>query len=446
MSAAREHYRAQFAQREAELPGATLPWLRRQRAEALERFAERGLPTLRDEDWKYTNVAAIEKRPFETRPAAANGLAAREVARFALDRCQRVVFVNGRFVPELSRLDALAGATIGSLAAALAREPGRVEAVLAAEPAAAHGFAALNAAFWSDGLWIDLAPGTVVEAPLHALYLTLPDGGASPATFPLNVVSAAGGAGVTLLEHYVGPDDAIYLTDAVTRIVAGEGATVRHMRLQQEGRRAFHIAEVGAAQATGSRFDSLALAFGAMLSRAGIATRFDGEGCSTELLGLYVGDGRRHFDHHTLIDHAHPRGVSREFYKGVLDGAARAVFNGRVVVRPDAQRTDALQANHNLLLSDEAEVDTKPQLEIYADDVKCSHGATVGQIDPVQRFYLRARGIDDAQAQALLVRAFAAEIVERVRFAPLRARLQGLLPGQIADEMGVSPCAEPVTN
>ena len=419
---------AAFGERQARLAGASLPWLRCARSDALERFAVLGLPTTRDEDWKYTSVAAIERRVFGiAAEASPDRQLAAVVARHALDGTHRLVFVDGHYVPALSHVGALpAGARVGSLALAVTAYPDRLAESFANDGAADSGFGALNAALWSDGAWIELAPGVELELPVHLLFLTTCN---DLASFPHNLIHAGAGAAVTLIEHHAGPDDASYLTDAVTRIVLGQGARVAHTKLQQEGRRSFHIAAIHAEQAQDSRFGSHAFAFGGQLARSEIATRFGAEGCEAQLVGLYVGSGRQHVDHHTCVDHARPRGTSREIYKGVLDGNSRAVFNGRVIVRADAQQTDAQQSNRNLLLSDSAEIDTKPQLEIWADDVKCAHGATVGQLDADQLHYLRSRGIDEAAARALLIRAFAADTLGGIEHAGLRARLQTLLPG-----------------
>lgn len=420
---ARERYREQFDELASRLPGARLPWLVRARARAFERYATVGLPTLRDEDWKYTNVAALDKRAFDF-AAEADEAATSQLATLALPGCARLVFVDGRHAPALSRLGSLPrGVAVGSLAAALAARPERFEAWLGAD-APGTGFTALNAALWMDGAWVELAPGVALDTPLQLIFLTTR---AESASCPRNLIHLGEGARAEVIEQHVGLDEAAYFTNAYTDIVLDHGASLTHAKLQEEGRRAFHIADIRVRQGRDSRLVSHSFALGGQLSRCDLATRFDAEGCEATLLGLYLAAGRQHMDHHTRIDHAQPQGTSRQLYKGVLDGAARAVFNGRVVVHADAQGSDAQQANRNLLLSREAEVDTKPQLEIYADDVKCSHGATVGQLDPAQIFYLRSRGVDEAAARALLTYAFAAEVVERVECAPLRQRLEHLL-------------------
>ena len=427
-------YRSQFAQAGPRLVGARLPWLQQARARAFERFAELGFPTLRDEDWKYTSVATLDKRAFRFAPASLNGVSADQVGELALAASHLLVFVNGWHSAGLSRLGRLPrGAEVDSLAAVVAERPDRFEALLTRDAESpVNGFTALNTAFWADGAYIDLAAGCALDEPVHLLFITTD---ADLAVQPRNIIHAGAGAWVEVIEHYVGANDAAYFTNAVTQIQADAGATVVHTKLQQEGSRGHHIADIRAEQRQGSRFTSQSFALGGLLSRNDIATRLDAPGCEATLIGLYLAGGRQHMDHHTRIDHLKPQGTSREFYKGVLDGASRAVFNGRVIVHADAQKTDAQQSNRNLLLSDDAEVDTKPQLEIYADDVKCSHGATVGQLDAEQIYYLRSRGVDDASARALLTYAFAADLATRVSCTPLRTRLEQLLRGRLPEQV-----------
>jgi Fe-S cluster assembly protein SufD len=430
----RDLYREQFVEIAPTLAGARLPWLARARTRAFERYAAAGLPTLRDEDWKYTSVAALEKRAFNFAAGSPGGVDPAQLASLALPGCARLVFVNGRHAPALSQLGALPqGVAVGSLAAALAARPERFESWLGgAAETPGTGFTALNAALWADGACIELAPGTALEAPLQLLFITTRG---DLAVCPRNLIHLGAGAHAEIVEQHVDIDEAAYFTNAYTEIVLERGATLTHSKLQQESRRAWHIADIRALQGRDSRFTSQSFALGGLLSRCDIATRLDAEGCEATLLGLYLADGRQHMDHHTRIDHARPHGTSRQLYKGMLDGAARAVFNGKVIVHPDAQGSDAQQSNRNLLLSPQAEVDTKPQLEIYADDVKCSHGATVGQLDAEQIFYLRTRGVDEASARALLTFAFAAEVVGKVGLAALRARLEALLRGRLPEQV-----------
>jgi len=417
---------ADFERIAPSLPGAGTPWLARLRRDALERFAASGIPTRREEAWKHTSLAALEKAAFTAQPDGSE----RPVAGAGLDglafdglETHRLVFVDGRYVPALSRRGTLpSGVTLHALGEMLADAPAELEPFLA-PASAATVFSDLNIAFMSDGLYLRLARDSAVPDPIHLVFLAT---AAGRAVHPRNLVVAAPGAQATIIEHYAG-GDAAYFTNAVTHIVAGDGASIEHYRMQEEGPRALHIGAVHATQGRSSRLHSHSIALGAALARADITTSFDAEGCDATLDGLYVAGGRQHVDHHTRIDHARLHGTSREHYRGLLDGAARAVFNGKVVVHAGAQKTDARQANHNLLLSRGAEIDSQPQLEIYADDVKCAHGATVGQLDAQQLFYLRSRGIDEAAARSLLTHAFARAVIDRMRLAPVRARLERLL-------------------
>lgn len=447
-SNATEHFVDQYARFKATLPGMDLPWLRRDRDAAGRRFAELGLPTTRDEDWKYTRVSHLDSHPVDfARPEATEAMHP-TVEGWLLAGCQRLAFVDARLDLALSRRGTLPdGAVVDSLANVLATAPEHL-AHWFREPAgevadhgvvgiadhgvagiADHGFVALAAAAWSDGACIELPAGAIVDEPLHLLHVAATGDAALCAR---HLVCLGDGARATIVEHHVGSGDAAYLDDSLTDIVLGEGAVLTWVMLQEAGPRATHIAELRVEQAAGSRLEATSIALGARLSRTGITTRLAGEGAQATLDGLYLADGRRHVDHHTTIDHAAPGGKSRERFRGIVDGAARAVFNGRVIVRPDAQRSDAAQTNRNLLLSAQAEVDTKPQLEIWADDVQCSHGATVGQLDDAALFYLQSRGIPAATARALLIRAFADEIVAALQPPVIRGyvdqRLRALLP------------------
>lgn len=429
--ATRERYREQFVQLAPVLAGARLPWLGRARARAFERYALLGLPSPRDEEWKYTSVAALERHAYALATEASAGVDEAWLASLAIPGHQQLVFVNGRHQPALSTLGALPqGVVVGSLGEALAARPERFEVWLDAAADHGNGFAALNAALWADGAHVEVAAGCRLAAPLQILHLST---AADLAACPRSLIRLGAGAGAEIVEQHAGPDATPYFTNACTEIVLERGAALVHDTLQLAGARAHHIADIRVTQAADSRYLSRAFAFGALLSRTELAIRLDGEGCEATLLGLYLADRRQHVDHHTRIDHARPRGTSRQLYKGVLDGAGRAVFNGKVIVHADAQHSDARQANHNLLLSARAEVDTKPQLEIYADDVKCSHGATVGELDAAQTFYLRSRGMDAVAARALLTFAFANEVLAQVDRTELRIRLQQLLKRRLPD-------------
>ena len=406
------------------LPGHNLGWLRLAREVAIERFANSGFPTQRDEDWKYTSVAAIENTRFHLLPEPQHALLAGQVAAQALPDAHLLVFVNGFLDPGLSRLGRLPPGTIlGSLGYMLEQHPGRLEEVLVVDNAES-AFSDLNLAFMTDGAYVLLPPGAKIKAPVQLLFIASE---ANLAIQPRNLVLAAAGSSATIIEYHMAAREISYFTNAVTDIVLATGATIEHHKLQQESPTAFHIAAVNVSQEAKTRFVSSSFALGARLARVGINVRLQAEDAACDLDGLYITDGRQHIDHHTRIDHLQPRCTSREFYKGVLGGASRAVFNGRVVVHPDAQGSDALQSNHNLLLSENAEIDAKPHLEIWADDVKCSHGATVGQLDEAQVFYLRSRGIDQDSARTLLTRAFAREVIDRVHLPSLQEKLDALL-------------------
>lgn len=424
-----DFFREALRQCTATLPGNELPWLRNAREGAIEQFVSLGWPNAQQEDWKYTDVSPIAAPPWHFVPQDVGAIGDDDLRRLVdalvpdpVDHY--LVFVNGRHVPRLSKLGRLPrGVFAGSLAQALREMPERLEPFLAPRTYP-DAFAALNAAFFADGFVVLLPPGEVVDKPLHVLFLT---GEKDLAVQPFNVVLAGARSGWAIIEQYAGLSDEVYWTNAFTQVLADEEAHVQHYRLQQEGLKAFHLASVCAAQQRASSLVSHAFAFGGALSRTFICTSLDAEKAQTTLNGLYFVGARQHVDHHTRIDHVAPCGTSREYYRGVLDGAARGVFNGRVIVHPGAQHTDAHQANYNLLLSRNAEIDTKPQLEIYADDVKCTHGATVGQLDEDQLFYLRTRGVDERMARAVLTCAFARDIIERVQVRSLRERLESLL-------------------
>lgn len=410
-----------------DLPGQRLAWLGAARAAAIERFAGQGFPSLRDEEWKYTSVAAIENGGFNLLPPAVPAAAAELVAAHALPDSHLLVFVDGRLAPALCRLGRLpAGVVLGSLAQQLDDGEAFAAGPLLAPPASP--FVDLNLAFMADGAYLALPPGVRVAAPIQWLFIAAT---AQLASQPRNLVQAAAGSAATIVEQHVAVGAEAYFTNAVSDLELGPAAAIEHYKLQQESPQALHIASINVSQAADSRFLSAAYAFGGRLARTGIAVALQEPGAQCMLDGLYVVDGRQHVDHHTRIDHRQPGGTSREYYKGVLLGAARAVFSGRIVVHPAAQGSDAMQTNHNLLLSEQAEIDTQPQLEIWADDVQCSHGATVGQLDEDQVFYLRSRGLAEAAARALLTRAFAKEIIERAHPPALQERLDELLQARL---------------
>ncbi|MFV8823667.1 Fe-S cluster assembly protein SufD [Thauera sp. WH-2] len=438
-----------------DLPGADLPWLARLREDAIDRFADEGWPTTRRENWRHTSLAFMAQQVLVVREAvtpeavvaalraryqAARGAAhapARQGVESAPESAPEsaskdghwVIFVDGHFAPALSAIGGLPGGVrIGSLADALGQTPEAVEAAFG-EAGDGEAPAALNAALAADGAWIRLGRGVAVEPPIHLVFI-----GARVTDQHLrNLIVAETGAQATIVEHYPVGAAGSTLTTAVTRVLAAQDSHVTHLKLQQEAPEAIHLATIEAEQARGAVFASHSLSFGARLARHDIRTRLAGEGAEALLNGLYHADGRRHVDHHTRIDHARPQGTSREFYRGLLDGSARGVFTGRILVAQDAQRTDAMQRCDNLLLSRLAEADARPELEIYADDVKCAHGATVGQLDEDALFYLRSRGVDAVHARQLLTYAFAAEVLDRIAHAPLRALGRAALLERLPD-------------
>ncbi len=408
------HYLSDFERLEKD--GAA-PAVQRLRKAAIARFAELGFPGPRDEEWRFTPVAPLAKTPFRLAPPGGYGSAA------------------GRPLPE--------GAFVGRLDEALAKHPQLVEPHLGRyADYKRHVFVALNTAFLRDGLFVYVPPGRVVEQPifLDALVSAHNDG-VPYARYRRYLVVLGANARATVVERFGGPPGLTYLTNAVTEIVVGENAALEHYKVQEEGDAAFHMAVMQVQLARAARFASQAVTLGGAWVRNEVNAVFGGEGGECTLNGLYRAAGNQLVDNHTFIDHALPHCVSHELYKGILDGHARGVFNGKIFVRQDAQKTDAKQTNQTLLLSDDATINTKPQLEIYADDVKCTHGATVGQLDAEQAFYLRARGIGAEEARALLTFAFANDILERIQVASVRERLardflaaRGLPPADTDEE------------
>jgi Fe-S cluster assembly protein SufD len=404
-------------------------WLPGVRRAAIERFAAVGFPTSRDEEWRFTPVAPIARAEF--RPALPGTVTREALAPFLFGHAEwpQLVFVNGKYAPELSVVPALpSGVKLGNLASALRRDGALLERHLTrhARPETTP-FAALNTAFMRDGALVYVPPGTVLDDPIHLLFVTSPDAGGSVA-YPRNLVIVERGARASVVESYVTlAEGASYFTNAVTEVVSGEDAWTEHTRIQRESERAYHMGFTHVDQARGSHYRSFTLAMGGAIARHNLHVRLNAPGIETLMYGLYLARGEQVVDNHTAIYHDQPNCNSWEVYKGVLSDRARAVFNGKVFVKPEAQKTDAKQTNRNLLLSPTAKVDTKPQLEIFADDVKCTHGATVGFLDPLSLFYLRSRGIPPETAQRVLTYAFAAEVVDEVALAPVREELTRLV-------------------
>ncbi|MDZ7735273.1 MAG: Fe-S cluster assembly protein SufD [Gammaproteobacteria bacterium] len=426
-----EHYQSEYARLIGELSHDPL---RDERKAALERFAATGLPTRKVEAWKYTDVRPIAKRSFDNlQPAPAVDDEQIKELRFGNLDCHELIFINGRFNAELSRLDELAsGIRVRSMAAALAEQSSGIEDRLGrCLKENLHAFTDLNTAFMQDGAVIEIDHGVNTDKPIVLLYLDSATE-VPTASHPRTLVTLGQGAGATLVESFIGLDDTSEnLTNNVTEIELADNSRLDHYKIVQGGLKGFHVGSINVRQGRDSHYESHSLALSGNLTRTDINTRLEAEGATAILNGLYMIGGRQHVDHHTRIDHLVPHTNSEENYRGVLDDNARAVFNGKVYVHRDAQKTDAQQSNANLLLSKTAEVDTKPELEIYADDVKCSHGATVGQLDETALFYLRSRAIDEATARSLLTFAFASEVIGRIRLKPIRERLEHIVLGKL---------------
>jgi Fe-S cluster assembly protein SufD len=411
-------------------PAAEPVWVARRRRDALVRFQDLGFPTIRDEEWRFTNVAPIAEGQFVLARNGAQSIVPADLAAFGLPGAvATVVFVNGRYVANLSRIDRLpAGVQVSNFV-----EASGLEAHLG-QLASADGqaFSALNTAFLADGAYVHVPASTAIEGPIQVLFVTAGEGVPTMAHPRLLIVMEASSQ-ASVVESHVGIRADRYFTNAVTEIVAAENATLNHYRVQRESAASFHVGGVLVRAARNSNVACHSIALGGAIVRNDVTVVLDGEGGFGTLNGLYLGDGTRLVDNHTTIDHAQAHCGSREVYKGILGGHSRAVFNGRIIVRQDAQKTDARQTNKALLLSGDAQINTKPQLEIFADDVKCTHGAAVGQMDEDAIFYLRARGMSAEEARLILVHAFAGDVLNQMPLETLRHQIEQelsrLLPG-----------------
>ena len=425
-----DNFLASFRELEKKLSGKQPSWLSRIRRKAMERFVELGFPTTRNEEWKFTSVAPLAKIPFGPAVQESPAWNSKDLAPAWLGEGlrNRLVFVNGHYSESLSSIGNLPrGVLGGSLAAALQQADGRLEEHLTRYAVYRdHAFVALNTALWQDGAYLRIPKGIVVEEPILLLYVSTP-GKQATVSHPRTLVVADRDAQLTLIESYAGLPEGVCFSNAVTEIVAGENVLIDHYKLQQENERSYHFATLQVHQEQSAQVSSCSISLNGALVRNDVNVTLDAAGAECTLNGLYVADGRQHVDNHTSIDHAKPHGSSRQLYKGILSGRAAGVFNGKVIVRKDAQKTNAVQSNKNLLLSKDAGINTKPQLEILADDVRCTHGATVGQIDPEAVFYLCSRGIGREEAQNLLTYAFAGEVLEQIRPAPVRTRVKNAL-------------------
>jgi Fe-S cluster assembly protein SufD len=408
-------------------------WLRALRDRGFARFCEAGFPTTKNEDWRFTNVNAIAQTPFQlARDARQLGA----IYGDTLDACRipgaacQLVFLNGRFAAELSELGSLPeGVRVESLAQGIAHDGKSLESHLGHYlNIERDAFAALNTAFIEDGAYVYLPRRTVLEAPIYFLFISIPTQHPEM-TNPRNLIVAEDATEASIVEDYVSLGSGISFSNVVTELVAGENAVISHYLLEREDRQAFNVSTLRTQQGRSANVSSHSVLLGGGLVRNNVHPVLAGEGGECLINGLFIGNGSQHMDNYMLVEHASPHCSSRQFYNGILDGHSHGVFHGRIIVHKDAQKTDAKQTNRNLLLSDDAQIDTKPQLEIYADDVKCTHGATIGQVEENALFYLRSRGIDEASARSLLLLAFANECLDRMKCLPVREYLQDLVQG-----------------
>jgi Fe-S cluster assembly protein SufD len=410
-------------------------WLEDLRARGASRFATLGIPTVRDEDWRFTNVTPLSAIDFA--PAGAISGAAERLIGFAYtDAPVRLVIVNGRFDTTLSRTKGLpAGLQAGSLATALNEHADIVQRYFGQlADFTSRSFAALNTAFVQDGAFIHIPDGVVLDTPIHVVFVSGADG-ATVMAHPRTLIVAAANSEARIIESYIGTPGETYFNNAVSEVFVGDNAAIDHYKVQEESVDAYHIASLHAHTSRSSRFRSHSFTLGGRIARNDVLVILDGEGGECTLNGLYLADRERLVDNHTTIDHAKAHCDSHEVYKGILGGTSRAVFNGKIIVRQDAQKTDAKQTNRALLLTDGATINTKPQLEIFADDVKCTHGAAIGQLDDEAIFYLRARGLTYAEARDMLIHAFAGHVLEGVQVEPLREALEAELFEQLAKDL-----------
>ena len=410
-------------------------WLQTAREDAFARFCSTGFPTTRDEDWRFTNLAALTRTPFRSGRLEEGEFAGARLAAWSIpDAAARLVFVNGRFAPRFStRLSLPSGVVARTLreeAAHRSEETAELWGRFLREER--DPFCALNLAFAEDGAWISVARGTVLKRPIHLLFVSI--GGSQPTmAHPLSRIVIGEEAQASIVEDYVSAGMATpTLTNAATELIAGRNSTVEHLLIERENHSAFNLSTLRIEQERNANLASHSLLLGGNLVRNNVHPRLVGEGGECLINGLFIGGGHQHLDNYMLVEHMSPHCASRQFYNGILDDEAHGVFHGRIVVHENAQKTDAKQTNRNLLLSDRAQIDTKPQLEIYADDVKCTHGATIGQIEEDALFYLRSRGIEEEGARELLLEAFAGECLDRIAPGPARTHATTAAAGCLA--------------
>ncbi len=434
----RDTYIQDFTRLEKELTGGKPSWFKNLRKLAISRFQETGFPTDRDEDWRFTDLGPIVEKIFKSPEGGESDSLQAQVDWLGTSFSTRLVFVNGCFSQKLSTINEAIEAK--SLALTIDKEPARLEPYL--DKTQGNSFAALNSAFFTDGAFIHLPKGQVIEQPIHIVFISNSNGHPT-ISHPRILIIAGQDSKATIVQSYVGVQDQVYhalkkapsgragcglyFTNSVTEIFLGENSSLESYKFENESQEAFHVANIHAQQKRSSNFTSHTISASGAIIRNDLTSVLSEEGAGCTLNGLYLLTGAQHVDNHTTIDHAKPHCASRELYKGVLDGKSRAVFNGKIIVRPDAQKTDAMQTNKNLMLSEGALVNTKPVLEIFANDVKCKHGATIGQISQDMMFYLKSRGLDREEARRLLIYAFTTEMIRKMSVEQIRNKLEELV-------------------
>lgn len=425
----KDWYISNFGEFEKRLNGGKESFIHQKRRDALSNFRKLDFPTTSNEEWKYTSIAPLLKHNFVPSYEKKN-ISKEFIKSLLFDEMEHslIVFVNGRYSAEHTDLLNLPkGVIVGSFAEEIKKKNDvLIKHFGKYADYDNHIFTALSTAYTDDGAFIYVPAGKIVEEPIHIIFIT-DSGNEKILTQPRNLFIAEKNSQVTIIEHYFGNDGEIYFTNSVTEIVAEENAIVDHIKLQEESKNAFHIARMEVNQERSSNFSSHLISTGADLTRNDFNAKFNDEGGECTLNGLYMIDGTQLFDAHTLMDHAKPHCNSHEHYKGILDDKSRGVFNGKIIVRQDAQKTNAFQENNSILLSDEALVNTKPQLEIFADDVKCSHGATIGQMDDDAKFYLKSRGIGEEASNSILLHAFASDVITSIKIESIRNYIEKII-------------------
>jgi Fe-S cluster assembly protein SufD len=426
---------ASLARAQHDAPRDQPDWLAELRGKAMERFMVLGLPTSKHEDWRFTNIAPVRQTEFAL-PDATTDVTPEQIEPFAIPNfdCHMIVFVNGRYREALSNVgDLPAGVTLQTLADALAEGGDLLEQHFGQyADIEDKAFAALNTALADDGIVLHVPQGAKLDKPVHLLNVTVADD-APVFVCPRNLIVVDNGGSATVVEDYVSLREDVYFNNALTEIAVGDNAHVTHYLLDRESEKAFNVSELHARQGRDSRFLSHSMLFGGAIVRNNVRPILDGDNCFSLLNGLYVIDGDQIADSHMRVEHRKPHGDSRQYYNGIMHDNAKGVFRGRIVVSREAQKTDAKQSNQNLLLSDSASANADPQLEIYADDVKCTHGATIGQINEDQIFYLMARGIPRDIARSMIVVAFASEGLDRIEDEPIRTLMKDMLMDRLPE-------------